>query len=195
MRAGRSYVSDGKSHLMGFTVGGRRVGEAGSELRLAGPATVQAEVQVAALLEETPDLRLRDLPYDQQPYWDVERARLGASREVAVELLVNGQVAGRKPVTADGAVRTLAFDVPIEKSGWVAARIRAAAHTNPVFVVVGDKPIRASRRSARWCLAAVDQCWSQKAPRIREAERAAAREAYDHARAVYRRLLAESPDE
>jgi hypothetical protein len=85
--------------------------------------------------------------------------------------------------------------VPIEKSSWVAARIRPAAHTNPVFVVVADEPVRASRRSARWCLAAVDQCWSQKAPRIREAERGAAREAYDHARAVYRRRLAESPDE
>jgi hypothetical protein len=195
MRTGRSYVSDGKAHLLEFTVGGRKVGEQGSELRLAGPATVKAEVQVAALLDQTPDTRLRDLPYDQQPYWDVERARVGAGREVAVELLVNGAVAGRKTVAADGAIRPVTFDVPIGKSSWVAARIRPAAHTNPVFVVVGDAPIRASRRSARWCLAAVDQCWSQKAPRIREPEKGAARAAYDHARAVYRRLLAESPDE
>ncbi|HVR70488.1 MAG TPA: CehA/McbA family metallohydrolase [Vicinamibacteria bacterium] len=195
MRTGRSYVSDGKTHLMEFTVGGRKVGEDGSELRLAGPATVKVEVQAAALLDETPDTRLRDLPDDQQPYWDVERARVGPGREVAVELVVNGEVAGRQTVVADGAIRPLAFDVPIGKSSWVAARIRPAAHTNPVFVLVGDKPVRASRRSARWCLAAVDQCWSQKAPRIREAERGAAREAYDHARAVYRRRLAESPDE
>ena len=34
--------------------------------------------------------------------------------------------------------------------------------TNPVFVLVGEKPIRASRRSAEWCLKGVDQCWSQK---------------------------------
>ncbi len=195
MRTGRSYVSDGKAHLMELTVGGRKVGEEGSELRLAAPATVDVEVQAAALLAETPDTRLRDRPYDQQPYWDVERARVGAGREVAVELLVNGEVAGRKTVAADGAIRPVTFEVPIEKSSWVAARIRPAAHTNPVFVLVGDKPIRASRRSARWCLAAVDQCWSQKAPRIREGERGAARAAYDHARAAYRRLLAESPDE
>jgi hypothetical protein len=195
MRLGRSYVSDGKSHLFDFAVGGQKVGESGSELRLSAPATVKAEVQVAALLDETPDTRLRGLPYDQQPYWDVERARVGSGREVAVELIVNGEVAGRKTVVADGQVRPLVFQVAIEKSSWVAARIRPAAHTNPVFVVVGDRPIRASRRSARWCLAAVDQCWSQKAPRIREAERGAARQAYDHARATYKRRLAETPDE
>ena len=104
-------------------------------------------------------------------------------------------MAGKKGVVADGQLRPLVFDMAIEKSSWVAARIRPAAHTNPVFVVVGDRPIRASRRSARWCLAAVNQCWSQKAPRIRDGERDAARQAYDHARAVYKRRLGETPDE
>jgi len=61
-----------------------------------------------------------------------------------------------------------------------------------VFAIVGDKPIRASRRSAEWCLTAVNQCWTQKAPAIRPAEQAAAREAYDHAREVYKRLIVES---
>jgi hypothetical protein len=194
MRAGRSYVSDGRSHLMEFAVGGQKVGEGGSELRLEAAGTVKAEVQVAALLDEVPDPRLHDVPPDQQPYWNVERARIGTTREVAVELVVNGEVVGRKGVLADGQVRPLTFDAPIRKSSWVAARIRAAAHTNPVFVLVGDQPVRASRQSARWCLAAVDQCWTQKAPRIRAEERDAARQAYDHARAVYRRLLAETPD-
>jgi hypothetical protein len=194
MRTGRSYVSDGRSHLMEFTVGGQKVGEGGSELRLGAATTVKAEVQVAALLDEVPDPRLHNVPPDQQPYWNVERARIGTSREVAVELVVNGEVVGRKGVLADGQVRTVTFDLPIRKSSWVAARIRAAAHTNPVFVVVGDKPIRASRQSARWCLAAVDQCWTQKAPRIKAEERDAARQAYDHARAVYRRLRAETPE-
>ena len=58
--------------------------------------------------------------------------------------------------------------------------------------MVDDKPIRASRRSAEWCLAAVNQCWTQKAPRIREEEREDARTAYDHAREVYRKRIAES---
>jgi hypothetical protein len=38
----------------------------------------------------------------------------------------------------------------------------------------------------------VDQCWSQKGPRIRNREREAAARAYDHARQRYRAILAES---
>jgi hypothetical protein len=71
----------------------------------------------------------------------------------------------------------------------MAVRVLGAAHTNPVFAVVDGKPIRASRRSAEWCLAAVDQCWTQKVVNIRPAERAEAARAYDHARAVYRKLI------
>ncbi len=85
--------------------------------------------------------------------------------------------------------------MPSTKSSWLAVRILPSSHTNPVFVSVGGKPIRASRESARWCLAAVDQCWSQKRPQIRESEREEARQAYEHARTVYRRLLEESVDE
>ena len=51
--------------------------------------------------------------------------------------------------------------------------------------MVGGKPIRASRRSAEWCLNAVNQCWTQKARQISAAELDAARAAYDHAREVY----------
>jgi hypothetical protein len=82
--------------------------------------------------------------------------------------------------------------VSIDRSSWIALRILGSAHTNPIFAIVGRRPIRASRRSAEWCLASVDRCWSQKMPRIRVREREAASRAYDHARAVYRRLLAES---
>ena len=38
------------------------------------------------------------------------------------------------------------------------------------------------RRSAEWCLNAVNQCWTQKAARFRATELEAARQAYDHAR-------------
>jgi hypothetical protein len=86
----------------------------------------------------------------------------------------------------------MTFDVAIDKSSWIAARILRSSHTNPIFALVDGKPIRASRRSAEWCLTAVNQCWTQKAPLIRPAEREAARATYDHAREVYRRLIAES---
>ena len=69
------------------------------------------------------------------------------------------------------------FDVPIERSSWVVVRIYPSSHTNPIFVIVGGKPIRASKKSAEWCLKSVDQCWSQKQNAIRPDERPAARQA------------------
>ncbi|HEY6546914.1 MAG TPA: CehA/McbA family metallohydrolase, partial [Vicinamibacteria bacterium] len=195
LRAGRSYVSDGRSHLVDFTVNGREIGTEGSELRLAAPGPLNVALQVAALLGPAPNEKVRSSPYEQQPYWDLERARIGASREVPVELVVNGRPAARQTVVADGQLRPVNFQVTVAKSSWLAVRILPSSHTNPVFVSVGGAPIRASRKSARWCLAAVDQCWSQKRPQIREAEREEARQAYEHARAVYRRRLEESVDE
>jgi hypothetical protein len=194
LRTGRSYVSDAKSHLLDFSVNGVEVGRNDSELKLSGGQTVRARLRVAAFLNPQPDDSVRTRPPDQQPFWDVERARIGATRDVPVELVVNGKVVATKPVTADGVLREVTFDVPIERSSWMAARILPSAHTNPVFALVDEKPIRASRRSAEWCLTAVNQCWTQKAPAIRPAERAAARAAYDHAREVYKRLIAESSD-
>ena len=194
LRSGRSYVSDGKSHLLDFSVNGVEVGRNGSELKVSGGQTVRARLRVAAFLSPQPDESVRTRPPDQQPYWDVERARIGTTRDVPLELVVNGKVVASKPVTADGVLREVTFDVPIERSSWIAARILPSAHTNPVFALVDGKPIRASRRSAEWCLTAVNQCWTQKAPAIRPSERAAARAAYDHAREVYKRLIAESSD-
>ena len=74
----------------------REVGEAGSELRLASPGTVSAPRKVAALLDDAA------APGDSQPallaaaYWDLERARIGDTREVPVELIVNGYPVARK---------------------------------------------------------------------------------------------------
>jgi hypothetical protein len=111
---------------------------------------------------------------------------------VTVEIIVNGKAVARQMLTADGRLRDLRFEVPLSESSWIAARILPAAHTNPVFALMGGKPIRASRQSAEWCLNAVNQCWTQKAPGISLAEIDAARKAYDHAREVYRQLIRES---
>ena len=199
VRDGRSYVSDGRSHLMNFRVNGTEVGtrapgESGdksSEIDLAAPGTVHATVKAAALLDALPHPEIQKLPADQNPYWHIERARIGDTREVPVELIVNGKAVARKTLLADGAARDISFDVPIEKSSWVSMRILGSSNTNPIFVVVDGKPIRASRDSAEWCLAAVNQCWTQKAPKISKAELPDAIKAYDHARAVYKRLVQE----
>ena len=192
LRTGRSYVSDGRSHLVDFKVDGVDVGHGGSEIKLSAARTVAVQVRAAAYLDPLPNESMRNRPLDLPPYWDVERARIGTGREVPVQLVVNGRVAATRDVPADGQLRDVAFEVAIDRSSWIAVRILPSSHTNPVFAIVGDKPIRASRRSAEWCLAAVNQCWTQKAPAIRAPERNDARAAYDHAREVYKRLIAES---
>ena len=49
-RVGRSYVSDGRSHLMNFAVNGLVVGTNDSELTLSGAQTVAVTAKVAAYL-------------------------------------------------------------------------------------------------------------------------------------------------
>jgi hypothetical protein len=164
------------------------LGTHNSELSLPAPATIHASARVAALLDSVPHPEIQSLPYDKNPFWSLERARIGDSREVPVELVVNGKGVQQKQIVADGAVHDVAFDVPIEQSSWVAVRILPAAHTNPIFILVGGKPIRASGASAEWCLNAVHQCWTQKAPRIAPDQLSAARAAYDHAQQVYKNL-------
>jgi hypothetical protein len=196
MKAGRSYVTEGHVHLMDFGVNNRQAGTEGSEVKLAEPGTVTAHVMAVAYLPEKPRPDIRKRRLDQKPYWDIERARIGDSRKVAVEVVVNGTAVGSREILADGRPHELTFDLPISKSSWVAARVVASAHTNPVYVLVNDKPVRASRKSVQWCLDGVEQCWKSKSgKRLRDSEREACKAAYDHAREVYRKLLTECEGE
>ncbi len=186
---GSCYVSDGKSHLVDFAVNGRAVGKDKSEVKIGGPGKIQMTVNAAALLGEkaAPGARM-----NPSSFWDLERARIGSSRDVSVEVIVNGKSVQKEALLADGTMRPLSFEVPIERSSWVALRVYPSSHTNPIFVLVRDKPIRASRRSIEWCLKSVDQCWSQKEHTIAPAEMQDAADAYEHARDTYRRHLAEA---
>ncbi len=192
IKEGHSYVGDGRSHLMDFKVDDVLVG---GDVNLPEPGTVTVTADVAAYLDpEVSDVAraIKDRPLDQKPYWDVERARVGEGRKVPVEVVVNGYPVAKTEIEADGVIRPVRFEVPVERSSWIALRIYPTSHTNPVFVTVGDAPIRASRRSAEWCLKGVDQCWSQKQRLTHDDEKPAARAAYDKAREVYRQILAES---
>ncbi|MCC6363454.1 MAG: CehA/McbA family metallohydrolase [Bryobacterales bacterium] len=193
IREGRNYVSDGRSHLMGFAVNGVEMGKGDSELRLAAPGAVRITAQVAAMLDPKPDESFRHKRYDQKPYWDLERARIGDTRTVPVELIVNGVAVDRQVIEADGKIRPITFTHKLDRSSWVALRILFSSHTNPVFVTVQGKPIRASRDSIEWCLRAVDQCYQQKAPRVRLEERGEMERMYESARRAYRARLAEVP--
>ena len=200
LRDGRSYCCDGLTHLYDFHVNGLGVGEPGADGRASVLATkagepLKIDVNVAAMLEEKPREDIRGRKLTEQPFWHIERARIGDSREVPVELVINGIAVDKQNVRADGSVTRVKFDYTPERSSWVAVRILPAAHTNPVFVEVDGQPIRASKRSAQWCLDSVDRCWESKSPLIRPAELAAAKAAYDRAREVYQTRLKESFDD
>jgi len=200
LKEGRSYCGDGLSHLIDFKIGDLELGTKAADGRAsvmtakAGQA-LSASVRAAALLEEQPREEIRGKPLDQKPYWHVERSRIGTTRRVPVELVVNGIAVERKEIPADGKISDVKFDFKLERSSWVAVRIFPSSHTNPIFVEVDGKPIRASQRSAQWCLDAVDVCWKQKEPRIRPEERPAAAAAFDVARKAYARILVESFDD
>ncbi len=171
LQKGRSYVSDGTAHLLDFTLarsgeGNRLVPVGEEEIALDRPENLKAAATVAA--------------FD------------GTARELKVELVVNGLPVASKSVMADGKPHPVTFDVAIAKSSWVAIRTFPSAHTNPIFVVVSGRPIRSSRLSAEWCLRGIDQCWSQKSRTYKAEETAEAKDAYEQARVVFRKILSES---
>lgn len=199
LAAGRSYVSDGYAHALEYTVDGKSFGE---DVELAKPATVTVKASVA-FSPETPlevayggavptsgwrhigdTVLKREIQAVDSRY---ERGRR------LVEIVVNGQPVASREVFADGREHALEFTIPIERSSWVALREFPQLHTNPVRVLVGGQSIRASRKSAQWALACIDQLWRVRARRIADAERADAEKAYEEARAIYRRIASESP--
>ena len=153
------------------------------------------DISATALLAEKPTpqteaIRARRL--DEKPYWHLERSRIGETRTVPVELIVNGQAVAKKEIPADGSLAKIEFEYEIKHSSWVALHILPSCHTNPIFIEVAGKPIRASRKSADWCEKAVDVCWNAKVGRIRESEQTAAKAAYDKAKEIYSAIAKES---
>lgn len=203
IRDGRSYCCDGLSHLFDFKVaaGDKElgVGEKGADgrasvMKVDSGAKLKVFAKAAAFLEEEPREDIRSKRLDQKPYWHVERARISDTRKVPVELIVNGESCDTVEMPADGRLEELEFEFFPSESCWVALRILPSSHTNPVFVEVDGKPIRASKRSAQWCLDAVDVCWKHKSAAIREgAERDAAEKAFEVARQAYTKIRDECP--
>lgn len=190
--AGRVYVSDGRSHIVDFAINDTPMG---GEVSLDTPGDVTVTARVSAYLPEIQDeagatVAAQELA--RPPYWHIERARVGDSRTVTLELVMNGYPITTQEIVADGEWRNVSFNVPVAHSSWLALRVLASSHTNPIFAIVDGKPIRASKRSAQWCRAAVDTCWEMKQAAIRDDERAAAAGAYEHARNVYDRILGEA---
>jgi hypothetical protein len=190
LQKGKLYHGDGRSHFLEFRVNGQAGGDA--DVTLDAPAMVDVEATIAAWLEPVPSAEteaIRKSPDLAPPTWHIERARLGTGREVGVELVVNGIAARRTTIIADGTPRRVRFQSNIARSSWMALRILPSGHAYPVFVEVGGKAIRASKRSAQWCRNCVDTVWTLKSPFMREYERTAAAQAFDHARRTYDDIL------
>jgi len=175
---GRSYVCDGYAHALEFKVGGQAPGY--DDIRLAQPGTVTARAKVA-FASETP------LP-------TAFGGQVPKSKTRLVELVVNGVSVASKEVPADDRVHDLSFEVPIERSSWVALRHFPQLHTNPVNVLVGGHPIRASRKSAQWCVGVIEQLWRVRGAGIAEHERPAAQRTFLKAIEQYKNIAKEAPE-
>jgi hypothetical protein len=197
IKKGRSYVTDGNSHIIDFTVNGLEAGTKDSRLDLKSAASVQITARVIANLPEQQDqagASIAGRGVATQPYWHIERARIGTTQKVRVELIVNGYAVDTAEIIADGKWKDIAFTHPVTHSSWIALRVYPSSHTNPVFVIVDGKPIH-ERKSAEWCRQAVDQCWKMKQGNIRPEERAAAEAAYDDARKIYDKIIKDASDQ
>ena len=64
-------------------------------------------------------------------------------------------------------------------------------HTNPVNVLVGGKPIRASRESAKWCVGVIEQLWKMRGPGIKADERPEAEKTFQMALEMYKKVVEE----
>jgi hypothetical protein len=200
LRLGRSYVSDGFAHAPEFTVGGKSPGD---RMELDRPATVPVRAKVAFASRTPRSVAHGAAPAGGRrlvgdtvnlhgPRRDGEFMPEGEVR--LVELVVNGRAVATREVPADDRVHELEFSIPIERSSWVALRQFPQLHTNPVDVRVGGHPVRASRRSALWCIGAIEQLWSKRGDGIAPGEREEARRAFDRASALYRQIASESPE-
>ena len=173
IREGRSYVSDGTAHLIDLMAqpadasdAAIALGQDESELQLAEPGTIRLTLQAA-----------------------IRRADVDS---IDVELIKDGYAVDTQSIPADGSLNDVTFDAPVAKSSWLAVRASGSAHTNPFFVIVDGKPIRASVGSAEWCRKGVDVCWESKKGTYAEAEQEDAQAAYEHARQVYDRIIEEA---
>jgi TolB protein len=147
LKSGRSFVTNGP--IPTLEVNGKGPGET-CELATAGM------VRVAATVESY-------VPVDK------------------LEVIVNGKVAARADAAAGGQtavrVKRLEVELPLERSSWVALRVRGAdhpsifdgpawAHTSPVFVRIAGQKI-ASREDATYFVDWIEQMLKVVAARNR----------------------------
>ena len=198
---GKSYVSDGYAHALQFTVNDREPGKGAVQLDAPGEVVIKSAVAFASQTPVGIAYGTQKTPLGRRMQGDTVNLHAPRSNDVVkggerlVEVVVNGQVVASKAVPADGQLHPVDFHVKVPRSSWVALRQFPQMHTNPVDVLVGNQPIRASKASARWCQETIRQLWDARHRHISEAERPAAQQAYERARQRFEQIATESaPD-
>ncbi len=187
-RDGRSYVSDGLSHLMDFAVNGVARRHRRRDVR-DGTRPCDGERRVAPRRDAEPVTR--DARRGSEAVSGTSSGR--GCRHTRRQDRVHRQRPAGRDAHADGR----RHDSPrgsrpaAARSGWVAARILPSSHTNPIWVQVGGQPMRPPARAPAGPRRRSSSAGGRSSDQIKPEERAAAAAAYDRARAVYRRLLDE----
>lgn len=176
MRAGHAFVTNGP--LVELTINGAIPGETVNVSANGAAVHVQARVRSIVPLQK-------------------------------VTLYFNGQQVEDIPLSADRRSVDFEKSLPVSRSGWYHVRAEGSpadrfpldisypqAFTNPVWVVVGNQPIR-NRTSAEYSLKWIDQLQKQAEawPGWRsQKEKDHVYAQFEEARNVYRRLLSEASD-
>ncbi|MDE0649666.1 MAG: CehA/McbA family metallohydrolase, partial [Gammaproteobacteria bacterium] len=133
MAAGRAFVTSGP--ILKLDVSGRDMGE---ELQVAAGERVTVNATAESLF-----------------------------RMHRLEIIQDGRVVHAVEAGGDGKSLSAELEIPVENSGWIAVRALGPpqhgamdsylfAHTNPVFVIADDEPIR-SREDAAFFVRWIDQ--------------------------------------
>jgi hypothetical protein len=174
VRNGRAFVTTGP--LVELTVNGEMAGGEVSVPATGGSVAIAARVRSITPLER-------------------------------VTLIFNGEAVETIPLAADRKSAQYAKDLKVTRSGWYHLRAEgspkerypldtsfAQAFTNPVWVIVGNKPVR-SAAAASYCLKWIDklQQMAEQWPGWRsQKEKNHVYAQFDEARGIYRRFIAEA---
>jgi hypothetical protein len=195
---GRSYVSDGFAHALDFSVEDTKPGFGDVKLNALGKVKVRAKVAFAAETPRTVAQGTLAIADGKRFVGDTVTLHASRSDETVnggkrlIEIVVNGRPVAHAEVPADGKIHDLSFEVDVSESSWIALRQFPQLHTNPVNVLVADKPIRASRKSAFWCIETIEQLWRARERAIAAPEREEARRTFDAAIEKFQRIASEA---
>src|SRR3954469_13638722 len=195
---GRSYVSDGFAHALDFSVEGTKPGFGDVKLNAPGKVNVRAKLAFAPETPRTVAQGTLAIADGKRFVGDTVTLHASRSDETInggmrlIEIVMNGRPVAHSEVPADGKIHEVALDIDVAESSWIALRQFPQLHTNPVNVLVADKPIRASRKSALWCIETIEQLWRARERAIAAYEREEARRTFDAAIEKFRSIASEA---